>query len=138
MVRRLRRRPGLNASGEALSRSNDARTEIRLYFNRVVEDLKRRPGDNLLSRLLETENHAGGLNREEIFTNSVLLLAAGHETTTNLIGNGVLALMRNRDQWDVLVREPSLVESAVEECCVTTRRLRGSAGCVARTSSCRA
>ena len=105
----------LNASAEALTQASDARGEIRLYFNRIVEDLKAKPADNLLNRLLETENQAGGLNREEIFANCVLLLAAGHETTMNLIGNGVLTLLQHREQWEAIVRDPSLIESAVEE-----------------------
>ncbi len=92
-----------------------ARTEIRQYFNQIVLDLQKKPTDTLISRLLESEGEPDGLNREEIFSNAVLLLAAGHETTTNLIGNGILALLRNRDQWDLLVREPDLADSAVEE-----------------------
>jgi cytochrome P450 len=89
--------------------------EMREYFDAVVENAKRNPGSSLLSKILEDENDPEGLSREEIFTNSVLLLAAGHETTTNLIGNGILALLRNRDQWELLVREPNLIESVVEE-----------------------
>ena len=69
----------------------------------------------MLPRLLEADDESNGLNREELFTNCVLLLSAGHETTTNLIGNAMLALLRNRDQWELLVREPGLIESAVEE-----------------------
>ena len=56
-----------------------------------------------------------GLGLEDLFANCVLLLAAGHETTTNLIGNSMLALMRHRDQWDALRAEPGLIGSAVEE-----------------------
>ncbi|HTW95631.1 MAG TPA: cytochrome P450, partial [Tepidisphaeraceae bacterium] len=70
---------------------------------------------SLIGRLLRNSDDPDGLDVDQIFTNSVLLLAAGHETTTNLIGNGLLALMLNREQWELLVREPSLVESAVEE-----------------------
>ena len=57
----------------------------------------------------------GRLSEDELFANISLLFAAGHETTTNLIGNGLLALHRNRDQWDKLVADPSLAASAVEE-----------------------
>jgi len=105
----------LNATEAQHSRAGEAREQLRDYFDRVVLPMKNRPVDSLISRLLETEDQAGALGREEIFTNSVLLLAAGHETTTNLIGNGVLALMQHRDQWERLVAEPSLIESAVEE-----------------------
>ncbi|CAN5408494.1 hypothetical protein BH10PLA1_BH10PLA1_15620 [soil metagenome] len=92
-----------------------ARQEVRDYFDDVTAKLKNRPADTLLSRLLESERQPGGLNREEIFANCVLLLAAGHETTTNLIGNGILAMMQNREQWNAVVADPSLVEPAVEE-----------------------
>jgi len=92
-----------------------ARSEIRDYFDDVAAKLKQHPADTLLNRLLESEHHSGGLLREEVFANCVLLLAAGHETTTNLIGNGILAMMQHRDQWDAVVADPSLVEPAVEE-----------------------
>ena len=55
------------------------------------------------------------MTREELFINSVLLLAAGHETTTNLIGNGMLALLKHPDQLQLLRDDPSLIESCVEE-----------------------
>ncbi|MGD0139174.1 MAG: cytochrome P450 [Tepidisphaeraceae bacterium] len=105
----------LNPSPKQQTRSNQAWNEIRGYFEQVVARMQRTPGNSLLSRLLEAENEPDGLNRDEMFTNCVLLLSAGHETTTNLIGNGMLALLRNRDQWDLLVRQPDLIESAVDE-----------------------
>jgi pimeloyl-[acyl-carrier protein] synthase len=105
----------LNATTEAHQIAAKSRVEIREYFDAVVFGLHTRPRDTLLQRLLASERDPAGLNREEIFSNCVLLLSAGHETTTNLIGNGVLALMRNREQWDSLVRDPSLLEAAVEE-----------------------
>ncbi len=105
----------LNAKPEHHMKAAEARGEIHDYFDRILLTIKSRAPDSLIGRLLETEGQPGGLSREEIFTNAVLLLAAGHETTTNLIGNGILAFMRNRDQWEQLVAEPALVESAVEE-----------------------
>ncbi len=105
----------LNPSAEQQVKANEAWTEIRGYFDQVVYQSKAKPGNALLHRLLEAENEPDGLNREEIFTNCVLLLSAGHETTTNLIGNGILALLQNLDQWNLLVREPDLIEAAVEE-----------------------
>jgi hypothetical protein len=105
----------LNPSGGQQARANGAWTELRGYFDQVVYQFKGKSNNTLLSRLLETEYEPEGLNREEIFSNCVLLLSAGHETTTNLIGNGMLALLRNRDQWETLVREPALIDSAVEE-----------------------
>ncbi len=105
----------LNPSSDQQVKANEAWTEIRGYFDQVVHQSKGNPGNALLHRLLEAENEPDGLNREEIFTNCVLLLSAGHETTTNLIGNGMLALLQNIDQWELLVREPDLIDAAVEE-----------------------
>jgi hypothetical protein len=61
------------------------------------------------------EDEPGAMSREELFINSTLLLAAGHETTTNLIGNGMLALLKHPDQLRLLRDDPSLIVSAVEE-----------------------
>jgi hypothetical protein len=105
----------LNATAAQHAAAGEARNQIREYFDVVVIPSKNRPPDSLVSRLLEIEDQPNGLSREEIFTNSVLLLAAGHETTTNLIGNGIRALMQHRDQWGQLVADRSLVEAAVEE-----------------------
>ena len=105
----------LNARSEHHVKAEQSRQEIRAYFDGIVEQVKARPRDTLLSRLLEAEGEPDSLNREEIFANSVLLLAAGHETTTNLIGNGMLALLRNPEQWKLLTQRPELIESAVEE-----------------------
>jgi len=67
------------------------------------------------SGLLDLESRGEGLDEDELFSNAVLLLAAGHETTTNLIGNGMLALLRHPDQLAKLRDQPALVENAVEE-----------------------
>jgi pimeloyl-[acyl-carrier protein] synthase len=105
----------LNATGEQQAAASIVWGEMHEYFDQVVLKMNRGNEGPLLARILESEDEPGGLCREEIFTNSVLLLSAGHETTTNLIGNGMLALLRNRDQWELLCREPELIESAVEE-----------------------
>jgi cytochrome P450 len=105
----------LNPTPKQQAKATETWGEMREYFDQVVARSKQQTGDSLLRRILEAEDDPDGLNREEIFTNCVLLLSAGHETTTNLIGNGMLALLRNRDQWELLVREPNLIESAVEE-----------------------
>jgi cytochrome P450 len=105
----------LNPSQKSQQQAGIARDELREYFNVLVPDLKRR-SDNLLSALLDIEREPGALNREEIFSNAVLLLAAGHETTTNLIGNGVLALLENPEQYKLLHENPpKLIDNAVEE-----------------------
>jgi len=104
---------GFRPSAEAHARASLARAEVRDYFNQIVERIKANPGDNLLSALLA--NTADVLTPEELFGNSILLLAAGHETTTNLIGTGVLTLLRHPDQLRDLREHPDLIGSAVEE-----------------------
>jgi len=105
----------LTASSLDQARARMARDEMQVYFDGIVSDLQKNPRDTSLGRLVAQMEQPGGMNRDEIFANSILLLAAGHETTTNLIGNGLLALLRNRDQWELLVQKPALAESAVEE-----------------------
>jgi cytochrome P450 len=92
-------------------RAAESRDELRKYFEPIAARLKRDPRDNLLSALIQD----GSLSPNELFANSTLLLAAGHETTTNLIGNGVLALLEHPDQLDDLRRNPELISGAVEE-----------------------
>lgn len=105
----------LRPTDEAQQRAAAAREELREYFDRLVPVIKKHPRDDLLSALLAREGQGESLNREEIFSNAVLLLAAGHETTTNLIGNGMLALLENPDQLDALRKDPRLIGSAVDE-----------------------
>lgn len=88
--------------------------ELRAYLLELIERYERHPGDNLISVLLEHEGD-DALSRAELVATCTLLLFGGHETTTNLIGNGVLALLSHRDQWDALRRQPGLVGPAIEE-----------------------
>ncbi|HEV7747601.1 MAG TPA: cytochrome P450 [Pyrinomonadaceae bacterium] len=85
------------------------------YFRVKVAELRARPSDNLLSALIQAEEQGDRLSESELFANCVLLMIAGHETTTNLIGNGVLALLRNRQQKNQLIQTPEAIVSAVEE-----------------------
>ena len=104
---------GLNPTLEQQAAAQRAREEMRQYFDVIVAHLRTTPGDNLLSALLAPEVEV--MNPDELFANSVLLLAAGHETTTNLIGNGMLALLRHPDQLEDLRKHPEIIGSAVEE-----------------------
>jgi cytochrome P450 len=69
----------------------------------------------MLTRLIAGETDGERLSEAELLHNCIFLLNAGHETTTNLIGNGLEALMRHRDQLERLVREPALIATAIEE-----------------------
>lgn len=109
----------LNPPAEAQALAYRARQEIRQYFNTIAARLKDNPGDNLISALLTGEAYGERgerLNADELFSNCILLLAAGHETTTNLIGNGVLALLEHPDQLrDLREHKDQLIGSAVDE-----------------------
>jgi cytochrome P450 len=73
------------------------------------------PGDDLLSAMIAAEDAGDRLDEEELISQTLLLYVAGHETTVNLIGNGTLALLRNRDQLELWRDDPAIAPNAVEE-----------------------
>jgi len=103
------------STAEDGKRSRRAQRELRAYFEGVASARRADPRDDLLSALVATEDGGDRLSADELYDTCALLLVAGHETTTNLIGNGLLALLRHPDQLDVLRREPCRAEQAVEE-----------------------
>lgn len=105
----VRRAPHLMAQArQSLSEYTD-------YICELYDQLHDSPKDDLLSALVTVVEQGNRLSREELVANSILLLAAGHETTTNLIGNGLLALLRHPDQMQKLRDNPSSIPAAVEE-----------------------
>jgi cytochrome P450 len=100
-----------------LARANAATNEFLAYLKTLVGERARHPGDpeaDALTRLMRGDAQ-GTLTERELLHNCIFLLNAGHETTSNLIGNGLHALMTHRDQLERLVAEPALIGSAVEE-----------------------
>jgi cytochrome P450 len=89
--------------------------ELRAYFRGIVVQRRIEPRDDLISALVKAQQEGDRLNEAELLANAVLLLNAGHETTTNLIGNGALALLRHPDQLRRLREDPALIPTAVEE-----------------------
>ena len=85
------------------------------YFAALIEERRRDPQPDLLSALIAAEEEGDSFTRPDLFAMVILLFVAGHETTTNLIGNGTLALLRNRDQFDALNADPGLAPAATEE-----------------------
>jgi cytochrome P450 len=85
------------------------------YFTPLYEERRRAPRDDVLSALVTAEDEGDRLDELELLTTSILLLGAGHETTMNLIGNGVLALLRHPDQLTGLRNGSALPKAAVEE-----------------------
>ena len=87
----------------------------KMYFEQLFELRRKNPGDDLTTQLVQAEEAGSKLTNEELTANIILLFGAGHETTVNLIGNGLLALHRNPDQLALLKAKPSLIANAIEE-----------------------
>lgn len=85
------------------------------YQRGLIAYRRATPGDDLITALIHAEEAEDQLNEEELVAMVTILLIAGHETTVNLIGNGTLALLQHRDQWDALHDDPSLIKTGVEE-----------------------
>ncbi len=108
---------GLTAIGntELMDKGAVANEELVHYFEGVIEEKRRNPDQAMISRLIAAEEEGDRLTTRELYSTCVLLLVAGHETTTRLIGNGMYLLMKYRDQMEKLKANPELVENAVEE-----------------------
>ncbi len=105
-------------SQAVLELGNQAVIEFTEYLKILVKTRRQSPGDpssDVLSRLIQGEKDGEKLTEPELLHNCIFLLNAGHETTTNLIGNGLHALIRHRDQLERLAAEPGLIDTAVEE-----------------------
>src|SRR5947199_1355246 len=105
----------LPPDSEVPRRSAAARHAISDYFRELIAERRASPRGDLLSALIAAEEAADKLNEEELLATCILILIAGHETTVNLIGNGVLALLRHPDELRRLRQTPALITSAVEE-----------------------
>jgi cytochrome P450 len=100
---------------DVIERGRRATDEMAGYFRRLIVERRRRPGPDLLSGLVEAEEAGDRLTEHELLATCVLLYVAGHETTVNLIGNGLLALLRNPGELRRLRGAPGLLAGAVEE-----------------------
>jgi cytochrome P450 len=100
------------------ARGNNAVREFLDYLERLVERRRAKPGNperDVLTKLIQGEDNGERLSAKELLHNCIFLLNAGHETTTNLIGNGLVALLENPDQKKRLVDNPALIKTAIEE-----------------------
>ena len=105
-------------SAEAFARGNAAVKDFLAYLEILVARRRAKPGNpdrDVLTRLIQGENNGERLTEKELLHNCIFLLNAGHETTTNLIGNGLVALSRNPTQKQRLIEHPDLIKTAVEE-----------------------
>lgn len=103
---------------DVAARGNKAVTDFLAYLETLVARRRRKPGNperDVLTRLIQGEDNGERLTEKELLHNCIFLLNAGHETTTNLIGNGLVALHRNPDQKQRLIDNPDLIRTAVEE-----------------------
>jgi hypothetical protein len=120
----------LVADAEKLRVSQRSVLEMQDYLRVLVADRRTDPREDLLTMFVEAERD-GKVNEDEIVANCLLLLFAGHETTANLIANGLVLLFENPDQLALLKSRPELMSSAVEE----MMRCDGPAGMVSRVSA---
>lgn len=102
-------------SAEDHERIAQSRNELVMYFIEEIEARTREPRDDLITALVHAHDERDQLSLEELVSTLVMLLVAGNVTTTDLIGNGVLALLEHPDQLALLRRDRSLMPNAVEE-----------------------
>jgi cytochrome P450 len=102
-------------TAELVDEQRRIRAELEAYFVRLVEERRRAPKDDLLTGLVQAELEGSRLSFEELLAMLILLLVAGNETTTNLIGNAALELLAHPDALAAVRADPSLMPSAMEE-----------------------
>ena len=103
---------------EVFARGNEAVREFLSYLETLVARRRAKPGDperDVLTRLIQGENSGERLTEKELLHNCIFLLNAGHETTTNLIGNGLVTLAHHASEKTRLIENPALIKTAIEE-----------------------
>jgi len=118
-------------AGNKYLRAEQGARAMADYFRSLVEARTAAPTGDMISKLVLARDENDALSTDEIIGTCILLLFAGHETTTNLIGNGFLYCMQFRDQWERLLAAPALAPAAVEE----WLRYDGPSGAVARVAA---
>ncbi|MBT2287464.1 cytochrome P450 [Paenibacillus polymyxa] len=89
--------------------------EFTEYLNAWFAKVRKDPGNDLISQLVTAEDSGQQLSENELLGVVSLLIIAGHETTVNLIGNGILALLEHPEQRELLIKQPELIHNAIEE-----------------------
>ena len=107
--------PDFLLTDEVIAARGEAALEIIHYFFALIAERRTNPGDDLLSRLIQVEDGGTVLSEIELISTSILLLAAGHETTVNLIAGGTLALLGHPDQLERFRNDPGVERTAIEE-----------------------
>jgi len=104
-----------NRTVEQARAAQDALVELTNFFRKTVAERRRNKGNDLISLLIDIEEEGDALTEEELYAQCIALLFAGHETTRNLIGNGMYALLRHPEQAAELRENPAMIRTAVEE-----------------------
>jgi hypothetical protein len=103
------------ATPEVVRRGNAAAASLGEYFRALIDDRRASPRDGFLDDLIAAEYQGGSLSEDELLATVGLLFFAGHETTVNLMGNGLVAMLRAPSEWAALRADPALARTAVEE-----------------------
>ncbi|HYX03319.1 MAG TPA: cytochrome P450 [Reyranella sp.] len=118
-------------AGNKYLRAEAGAQAMAAYFRTLVEARTAAPTDDMISQLVLARDDRDALTTDEIIGTCILLLFAGHETTTNLIGNGFLYSLKHRHEWERLVGDPAMAAGAVEE----YLRYDGPSGAIARVAA---
>lgn len=105
----------VRGTDERRRKQGEAIQSLTIYFTRLIAERRAEPRGDIISALIEAQEEGGRMSHEELLGTCILLLVAGHETTVNLFGNGLLTLLRNPDQMALLIERPDLLPSAIEE-----------------------
>jgi pimeloyl-[acyl-carrier protein] synthase len=103
------------ASARDMTRINQVIVEYYKFFGKLIKDRLAEPKDDLLTALLQAREEGSKLTEEELLATCVFMIFAGHVTTTQLIGKGMLTLLQHPEQLEMLRQDPSLIGNAVEE-----------------------
>jgi cytochrome P450 len=101
--------------GDKYRKAREGADRMSDYFRAVIAQRRAAPGEDIISRMVAVRDEAGGLSEDELVACCMLILFGGHETTTNLLGSAVAALLQHPDQLQRLHAEPELIQSAIEE-----------------------
>ena len=106
---------GIGTSREDIKKSGDAYEALINYFEKIILSRKNSPGDDFIGKLIQAEEEGDKLNIKEMYGTCLLLLIAGHETTTRLIGNGMFTLFNHPENINHLRNDFTLIPNAIEE-----------------------
>jgi cytochrome P450 len=106
---------GARADGDRYARARDGARRLADFFRALIAERRATPGDDFVSRMIAARDDDGRLSEDELVATCMLVLFAGHETTTHLLGNAVHALLDHPEQLQRLRDQPTLIDSAVEE-----------------------